>query len=163
MGDLGDVFVFFNDFGSQLDLMISPEMFRKFVLPGLKRLVDVAHKHNKFAMLHSCGAISKILPDIIDMGVDALHPLQARAVGMDAETLARHYKGRITFVGAVDTQELLVRGTATQVKDEVRRIRDLLAPDYIVSPSHEALLPNVPLENVIAMSEAAREQMGLAI
>ena len=76
---------------------------------------------------------------------------------MDAQNLARNYKGKIAFVGAVDTQHLLIHSTPDQVKQEVRRLRELLGPHYIVSPSHEAILPNVPLENVIAMSEAARE------
>jgi uroporphyrinogen decarboxylase len=79
---------------------------------------------------------------------------------MDAETLARRYKGRIAFLGGVDTQDLLVRATPEEVKEDVRRIRALLEPRLIVSPSHEALLPNVSPENVLAMAEAAtgREQ-----
>ena len=157
LGNTADVFFFGNDFGTQLDLLISPEMFRKFVLPGIKRLVETAKKFNKKVLLHCCGSIAKIIPLLIDAGIDALHPLQAKAKDMDAQTLARNYKGKITFVGAVDTQHLLIHSTPAQVKDEVRKLRDLLGPHYVVSPSHEAILPNVPLENVIAMSEAARE------
>jgi len=73
---------------------------------------------------------------------------------MDAESLARRFKGRIAFVGGIDTQELLVHGTPEEVKAEVRRVMGLLGPNLVVSPSHEALLPNVPPENVLAMSEA---------
>jgi uroporphyrinogen decarboxylase len=76
---------------------------------------------------------------------------------MDAQSLARRFKGRITFLGGIDTQELLVHGTPEQVKAEVRRVRKLLGPRLIVSPSHEALLPNVPPALVQAMAEAARE------
>ena len=157
LGDAADIFFFGNDFGTQLDLLISPEMFRKFVLPGIVRLVETAKKFSKKVLLHCCGSIAKIIPLLIDAGIDALHPLQTKAKDMDAQTLARNYKGKFTFVGAVDTQHLLIHSTPEQVKQEVRRLRDLLGPNYIVSPSHEAILPNVPLENVIAMSEAARE------
>lgn len=156
-GDAIDVFFFGNDFGTQLDLLLSPEMFRKFVLPGVKRLVETAKKFDKKVLLHSCGSIAKIIPMLIDAGIDGLHPLQAKAKDMDAETLAANYKGKIVFVGGIDTQELLVRANPAQVKQEVRRIRDLFGAHYIVSPSHEAILPNVPLANVIAMAEAARE------
>lgn len=157
LGNDADIFFFGNDFGTQLDLLISPENFRKFVLPGFKRLIDVAKKYNKKVLLHSCGSIYKVIPMLIDAGVDALHPLQAKAANMDAATLAREFKNDIAFVGGIDTQELLINATPLQIKDEVRRIREILGPNLVISPSHEAILPNVPLENVIAMAEAARE------
>ena len=94
---------------------------------------------------------------LAEAGVNALHPLQARACRMDAETLARDFKGRIAFVGGIDTQELLVHGTPEDVRAEVRRVKSLLGPNLVVSPSHEALLPNVSPENVVAMAEAALE------
>ena len=156
LGDKSDVFFFSNDFGSQLDVLISPEMFAKFVLPGVKRLVAVAKKHNKKVLLHSCGSIYKIIPMLIDAGIDALHPLQARAKNMDVKTLAQ-FKNDIAFVGGVDTQDLLVNGTPEEVKDNVRYIREILGENLVISPSHEALLSNVPFENVLAMAQAAKE------
>ncbi|MFW5981408.1 MAG: uroporphyrinogen decarboxylase family protein, partial [bacterium] len=92
---------------------------------------------------------------LIDAGIDALHPLQAQAKGMDAESLAREFKKDIAFVGGVDTQHLLIHATPQEIKDEVKRLRDILGPNLVVSPSHEAVLPNVPLANVEAMAEAA--------
>ncbi len=89
------------------------------------------------------------------MGVEALHPLQAKASNMDADILARKFKGKIAFIGGIDTQNILVYATPKQVKEEVRRVKNLLGPCLVVSPSHEALLPNVPPENVNAMAEAA--------
>ena len=153
--DEADYFFFGNDFGSQQDLLISPKLFKKFVLPGFKRLIDVAKKYDKKVLLHSCGAIAKVIPMLIEAGIDALHPLQAKAVGMEAENL-KQFKNEIAFVGGVDTQELLIHATSWEIKDEVYRLRDVLGPNLVVSPSHEAILPNVPLENVIAMAEAAR-------
>lgn len=154
-GDSFDIAFMGNDLGTQRDLLMSPEMTRRFFLPGLKRLIHVAKKHNKKVMIHSCGSIYKIIPDLIDLGIDGLHPLQAKAANMDAATLAREFKNDLAFIGGIDTQDLLVHGTPLQVKDEVYRIRELFGPNLIVSPSHEGVLPNVPLENIIAMAEAA--------
>ena len=76
---------------------------------------------------------------------------------MDAETLTRKYKGQLVFIGGVDTQQLLPFGAPHQVRTEVRRLKALFGPQYVVSPSHEALLPNVSVENLLAMVEAAQE------
>ena len=151
-----DAFFLGNDFGSQLDLLISPECFRRFVLPYFRRLIDQAKAHGLKVMLHSCGAIDKVIPDLIDAGIDALHPLQALARGMEAENLAK-YKDHLLFVGGVDTQQLLPFGTPQMVKDEVRRLKDIFGPGWVVSPSHEALLKTVPPENLLAMRDAAVE------
>ncbi len=156
-GDLIDGFFFGNDFGTQRDLIMSPRFFDKFIMPWFKRFTDQAHRHGYQVILHSCGSIYKVIDRLIDAGVECLHPLQALAADMDAEKLARSFKGRIAFLGGIDTQDLLVHATPQQVRHEVRRVKDLLGPCLIVSPSHEALLPNVPPENIVAMAEAAIE------
>jgi uroporphyrinogen decarboxylase len=156
-GDLVDGFFFGNDFGTQRDLICGPEQFDRFVLPWFRRFTDQGHGHGYQVILHSCGSIYRVIDRLIDAGVDCLHPLQALAHHMDAETLAREFKGRIAFLGGIDTQQLLVHGSPDQVAEEVRRVKALLGPNLIVSPSHEALLPNVPPENVWAMSQAAQE------
>ena len=153
-GDEVDAYFFGNDFGTQLDIMISPECFKEFVFPYFQELTSLGHSYNKKVMLHSCGAISKVIPDIINMGVNTLHPLQAKAANMEAEKLAA-FKGKIAFCGGIDTQDLLVHGTPDEIRADVYRVRRELGPCLIVSPSHEALLPNVPPENVLAMSEVA--------
>jgi uroporphyrinogen decarboxylase len=150
-----DAGFFGNDFGSQLDLLISPENFDEYVLPGFKRIIDHLKSYDRNVILHSCGAIDKVIPRLIEAGTDALHPLQAKAANMDAEHLAEQYKGQIAFIGAVDTQDLLPFHTAQEVTDDVNRLKDVLGERFIVSPSHEALLPNVPLENVLAMRDTA--------
>ena len=152
-----DGFFFGNDFGTQLDLICGPAHFDEFIMPWFVRFTEQAHAHGYQALLHSCGAIHKVIDRLIAAGVDCLHPLQALAANMDAETLERDFKGRIAFMGGIDTQQLLVHGTPDEVKADVHRVRRLLGPRLVVSPSHEALLPNVPPRNLEAMAAAALE------
>jgi len=156
-GALMDGYFFGNDFGTQIDCLIGPRHFDAFVLPWFRRLTDQAHAAGFQVILHSCGSIYRVIPKLIEAGVECLHPLQARAGRMEAERLAAEFGGRIAFLGGVDTQELLVNGGPEEVRAEVRRLRGLFGPRWICSPSHEALLPNVPPRNVAAMAEAALE------
>jgi uroporphyrinogen decarboxylase len=156
-GDLVDGFFFGNDFGTQQGLICGPRQFDRFIMPWLRKFGEQGHRHGHQVVLHSCGSIHSVVGRLIDAGVDGLHPLQALAANMDAETLARDFKGRIAFLGGIDTQHLLTRGRPGQVRAEVRRVRQLLGPNLIISPSHEALLPNIPPENVEAMAQAALE------
>lgn len=144
-----------HDLGTQLNLMMSPAMLDEFVFPYIKEEVDLAHEFGHKALLHCCGAIRPILPRIIEIGVDLLHPIQAEAAGMDAESLVP-FKDQLTFVGGISMQKLLVQGTPKQIRAEVFRVAKLLGP-LVISPSHEALLPDAPPENVDALARAARE------
>ena len=155
LGDRADVMFFGNDFGTQLDLFISPESFRKFVLPSFKRLIAVGKKYSKKIALHSCGSIYRIIPELIDCGVDILHPLQAQAVGMGADKLAQ-YKNDIAFLGGIDAQSFLVNASPEEIAAEVERVYEHLGGNWIISPSHEEILPNVPAANMMAMSRALR-------
>jgi len=106
-------------------------------------------------MLHSCGAIYRIIPDLIDAGVDIIHPIQAQVFGMSANDLVK-YKNNLAFVGGIDAQTFIVNAAPQQIEDEVKRVRNLLGPNIVISPSHEEILPNVPASNMVAMSNAAR-------
>ncbi len=152
-----DAFFFGNDLGTQLDLMVTPALIERFIMPYTKKLIDQGHAHGYQVMHHCCGSIHKMIDRFIESGIQALHPLQAKACGMDAESLAARFKGRLAFVGGIDTQDLLMNASPEEIKAEVRRVKSLLGPNLVVSPSHEALLPNVPPENVVAMAEAARD------
>lgn len=156
-GDEADAFFMGNDYGTQLDLIVSPEIIDRFIMPYTRELLGQAKRRGYQVVHHCCGAVHKMIPMLIDAGIDGLHPIQALAHDMDAETLARDFRGKVAFIGGIDTQRLLVHGTPDQVKEDVRRVKRLLGPSLVVSPSHEAILPNVPPENVIAMAEAARE------
>lgn len=154
MGDQLDAQFFGNDLGGQSDLLISPELLQEFVYPGIKRIIDQAKSYNLKVVLHSCGSVSALIPDLIKLGIDGLHPIQAKARGMDANNLASQFGDQLIFIGGIDTQELLPFGSAEAVKSETLRIKNIFGNNLIVSPSHEALLSNVPLENVWAMREA---------
>jgi uroporphyrinogen decarboxylase len=159
-GDFVDGFFFGNDFGTQVSLICGPKQFDEFIMPWFRKFTEQGHRHGHQVILHSCGSIHAVIPRLIEAGVDCLHPLQALATDMDAETLARDFKGKIAFMGGIDAQELMTNGTPDQVKAEVRRVWRLLGPDVIVSPSHEAILPNVPPANVEALGNAVRELNG---
>jgi uroporphyrinogen decarboxylase len=146
---------FGNDFGCQRSLLISPELFDKFIFPYMKKLIDQMKSYGLKVTLHCCGAIFDLIPRFIDLGIDALHPLQAKAAHMDAESLVQEYGRDLVFIGGVDTQDLLPFKAPRDITNEVTRLRDIFGDRYIVSPSHEALLENVSIENVLAMSEAA--------
>ena len=156
-GDRVDAYFFGNDFGTQLDLMISPALFDRFILPWFRKLTGQALRRGYQVILHSCGSIHRVIPKLIGAGVNCLHPLQAKAANMDAATLARDFRGKVAFLGAVDTQRVLNLGSPEEVKAEVRRVKAVLGPHLIVSPSHEAILPDVPPRNVAALAEAALE------
>jgi uroporphyrinogen decarboxylase len=153
-GDLIDGFFFGNDFGTQQELLLKPELLETFIFPHIQKLIQLAQSYRKQIIIHSCGSIFKIIPRLISLGVQALHPLQARAKKMDAENLAKHFKGQIAFIGGIDTQQLLVHGSPHDVQMEVKRIKQFLGPHLIISPSHEAILPDIPPQNIEAMAMA---------
>ena len=146
-----------NDFGSQQCLMLSRDLIREFVFPGTRALVRQAKDHGLKVIHHSCGAIRELIPDLTEMGVDAIHPIQALAAGMDAEGLAREFRCRTSFCGGVDAQNLLVNGTPDAVRRRVRELKALFPTGLIISPSHEAILPDIPPRNIQALFETVRE------
>lgn len=144
-----------NDIGSQRGLMISPQLVRKFILPGCKQLCEQAHSYGLKVIYHSCGAISDIIPDLMECGVDVIHPIQALAAGMEASQLKEKFGGQVSFCGGIDTQELLVNASPEQVKEKVKQLRELFPTGLILSPSHEAIQGDVPAKNIRALFEEA--------
>ena len=100
---------------------------------------------------HSCGSIYPIIQDLIDLGVDSIHPIQALAQDMDAPTLKTGFEGKTSFCGGVDAQYLLVNGSPKQVSDKVHELKQIFPTGLIISPSHEAILPDIPPANIEAM------------
>ncbi len=162
MGHTLDVIWVSDDLGSQNSLIVSEDTYRDMVKPlharlwsELKRLAP-----NAKLFLHSCGAIEPLIPDFIELGVDILNPIQVSARGMDPKVLKEKYSKDIVFWGGgVDTQNVLQQGTPDQVREEVRRRIDELAPGggYVFATVHD-IQPGTPAKNVIAAFEAAAER-----
>lgn len=146
-----------NDMGSQRGLMLSPQCIRDFIIPGSRKLIEQAHSYGVKVIYHSCGSIVDVIPDLIEAGVDIIHPIQALAAGMDIQNLKQKFGGQVSFCGGIDTQELLVRGSEKEVQNKVRELRQMLPTGLIISPSHEAIMPDVPPENIHALFEEAEK------
>ncbi|MDO8945393.1 MAG: uroporphyrinogen decarboxylase family protein [Desulfobacterales bacterium] len=144
------------DMGAQNDLMIAPRQIRRFLLPGMKRMIELAHGAGVVVFYHNDGNITRILPELVDLGMDVLNPIQWRAEGMDRQMLKRQYGERIIFHGAVDNQYTLPFGTEEEVRQEVRDNLRILGAGggYILAPCHN-IQPVTPVENIIAMYETA--------
>ncbi len=159
--DLVDVVVEADDLGMQDRLMISPKWYRQYIKPRHKKIFSLIKRKapNVRIFFHSCGAIFELIPDFIDAGIDILNPIQLSAAGMDIRQLKRDFGDTLTFWGGgVDTQNTLCKGSPEQIKDEVKRNLDVLAPGggYVFSTVHN-IQPDVPVENIIAMWEALQE------
>jgi uroporphyrinogen decarboxylase len=140
-----------NDLGAQTGLMLSPQLIRDHVLPGTKLLVDQARRYGVKVVHHSCGAIRPIIDDLIAVGVDVIHPMQALAVGMEPQGLRRDFGDRVSFCGGIDAQHLLVSGTPGDMRAKVAELMDLFPTGLVISPSHEAILPDTKPENIEAL------------
>lgn len=146
-----------NDMGSQRGLMLSPDMVRRFIIPGCKKLVEQAHSYGLKVIYHSCGSIVDIIPDLIEAGVDIIHPIQALAAGMEPQGLKDKFGDKVSFCGGVDTQDLLVNGTPEDVQKKVKELRTIFPTGLIISPSHEAILPDIPPANIQALFDEAQK------
>lgn len=153
-----DVVLFGDDIGTQNGPLFRPELYRRFIKPHHKRMVETLKRHGVPVMYHSCGSVAALIRDLIDTGIDALNPVQVAAAGMDTARLKREFGRDLAFWGAIDTQRVLSRGTPDDVREEVRRrIGDLAeSGGYVLCGVHN-ILAEVPPENVVAMYEAALE------
>lgn len=157
-GDAIDVFFIGNDFGAQAGPMLSPKFFRRFILPHLKRFVDLGHAFGKHVILHCDGSIRALIPDMIAIGLDGMQSVQPLCYGMELAGLKRDFGSQFTFMGGVDTQSL-IEGTKAQARELTRKTLEIMMPGggFIASPSHDYLLPETPVENVIVMYETIKE------
>ena len=155
------VFEYNDDVASQRGLFISPQMWRRLIKPRMARFCDLIHRHGALVRYHSCGSVRAIVPDLIEIGVDILNPVQSLAAGMDPFELKRAYGDRLTLHGGVDIQELLPRSTPRQVRQAVRRLVDVVGEHggYILGGTH-TIQADAPVENVVAMIDEALGRRG---
>jgi uroporphyrinogen decarboxylase len=144
-----------DDYGTQRGLLMSPAHWRRFIKPHVAEIYGLAKRYQRTVFHHSCGNVVPIIGDLIDIGLDVLHPIQPEA--MDVVQLKREFGAHLTLCGGIRTQDLLPHGTPQQVRDEVRRLQDVLGHGggYILEPGI-TLQADVPLANLLALIEAAR-------
>lgn len=141
-----------NDFGTQRSMFISREDFCEFFKPELKRLYNTAKEYGVIYMQHSCGAVKPIIPDFIEMGADILNPIQVMADGMDIEGLVQKFKGKITFYGGIDTQNLLPNGPEDKIRQEViKLIQYFNNSGGLILSGTQGLMDDIPLSHACAM------------
>jgi len=147
------------DMGGQRNLMFSPNHIREYLLPGMKRMIDLAHSAGVYVFHHNDGNIIRILPEMIALGIDILNPIQWRSDGMDRNMLKKNYGRSIAFHGAVDNQYTLPFGSQEQVRNEVLENIQILGDGggYILAPCHN-IQPNTPVENIITFYRTGYEE-----
>jgi len=159
-GDRLDMVYTYDDVATQNSLMISPDHWRKLVKPHHQKILDLIHSYGKPAMYHCDGAIAPLIPELIEMGVNVLNPIQPDAKGMEPARLKAEYGQELTFHGGVDIIRTLPKGTPEQVKQEVRARVEVLGQGggYIMCSSHH-IQPDTSLDNVLAMYDPALRQL----
>ncbi|MEP7356725.1 MAG: uroporphyrinogen decarboxylase family protein [Anaerolineales bacterium] len=147
------------DLGGQRNLMISPAQIREFLFPGMRRMIELGHGAGAYIRHHDDGAISRILPELVELGIDFLNPLQWRAEGMDRAWLKREFGSRIALHGGMDNQYTLPFGTVAEVRQEVRDNLRILGDGggYILAPCHN-LQPITPIDNILALYATAYDE-----
>lgn len=145
-----------SDWGSQHGLLMSPATWQEMIRPGEQRMYDLVRSYGKDVWLHSCGNIEPIIPSLIEMGLNVLNPVQPEV--MDIYNLKREFGAHLTFWGGISTQRTLPFGTPEEVRAEVRYVREEMSRGggYILAPAQH-VQRDVPLENLIALLEVARE------
>ncbi len=162
VGDKIHVVKVSDDLGSQDNLLISPRLYRRMIKPRQAKFLAAIHAQTSARVLyHSCGAVSQLIDDFVEIGVDILNPIQVSARGMDTEGLGKTYAGKIAFWGAVDNQRAISCGAPEAVTADVRkRVSDLGARGgYVIASSHN-LGPDTPVENILALCRADRSLPG---
>ncbi len=157
--DTIDIFFIGNDLGSQTGPLLSPSLFDRFVLEHLARLIDLGHAFDLKVMLHCCGGFAPLIPSLIDAGLDGLHAIQPSCVGMDLATLKADFGRRILLNGCIDSHHVLIEATPDIVRRRTREVLDIMKPGggFVAGPSHDWVLPETPVENVVAMFDAVAE------
>jgi len=155
-----DIFFMGNDFGSQTGPLIDEDLFRTFILPHLKRFVSLGHDYNLKVMLHCCGGYRQLLPALIEAGLDAVHAVQPSCLGMNLAELKNEFGGKIVFNGCIDSHHVLIDGNIDLVREKTMQVLNIMKPGggFIAGASHDTILEETPVENVLAMFDTIVEK-----
>jgi len=157
--DVLDIFFIGNDFGSQTGPLLGEDLFRRFMLPHLARLIDLGHEHELKVMLHCCGGYAPLIPALIEAGLDGVHAVQPSCRGMDLRRLKADFGDRLLFNGAIDSHHVLIKATPDEVRARTREVLEIMMPGggYVAGASHDFILEETPVENVVAMFDTVAE------
>jgi uroporphyrinogen decarboxylase len=158
-GDSLDIMFIGNDLGSQTGPLLGEDLFRQFVLPCLERLIAIGHSRGVKVQMHCCGGYAPLIPALLEAGLDAVHAVQTTCRGMDLVELKRTYGHKLVFNGGIDSHHVLIDGTPKSVRAATREVLAVMAPGggYVAGASHDSILEETPVENVLAMCDTVRE------
>jgi len=147
---------FGDDWGQQMGLIMGPDMWRKYIKPGMCAIFDKVKRAGKYVVLHSCGDLREIMDDLVDMGMDVYNTVQPEIY--DLNTLKKEYGAHITFYGGVSTQQFLPFATPKQCAAKARETLQIMGANggYIFSPTH-SITADIPVNNVLALVEAVKD------
>ena len=152
-----DIFRFGDDWGHQRGLLMGPVLWREFIKPRFKKMCKLVKSKGKFVMLHCCGKVDEIFPELIECGLDIFNPFQPEVI--DVFEAKKKYGSKMSFYGGISIQRTLPFGTPAQVREEVKKLIDIVGENggYIASGSHD-IPPDAKTENVAAMIEVLQNQ-----
>jgi len=151
-----DAMMFGDDWGTQRGLQMGPNLWREFIYPRVRQMYGLVKSKGKFVLIHSCGKVDSLFPDLIECGLDVFNPFQPEV--MDVFALKKQYAGRLSFFGGISTQTTLPFGTLEQVREEVHQLLEMgREGGYIASPAH-AIPADARPENIAAMIEVLQNQ-----
>jgi len=152
-----DAVLFGDDWGQQRGLLFGARLWRRFIKPRIAELYGAVKRAGKVVMIHSCGKVQELFPDLIEVGLDVFNPFQPEV--MDPFEMKRQFGGRLSFFGGMSIQKLLPFGTPQQVRDEARRLAQEVGRGggLILAPSHD-MPGDIPVENIAAFVETVQAQ-----
>jgi hypothetical protein len=158
-GGLIDIHFIGNDFGGQTGPLLGPQLFERFMIPHIRAHADLAQRHGKKLMLHCCGGFGPLIPALVAAGLDGLHALQPDCTGMAPRQLKAQFGGQLVLNGGLDSRAVLIQGSPELVRRKTRELLDIMAPGggFIAGASHDYILPETPVENVVAMFDTIME------
>jgi uroporphyrinogen decarboxylase len=150
-----DGLLYGDDWGQQRGLIFGSRLWRRFIKPRVTQMYGAVRRAGKVVMIHSCGKVQELFPDLIEVGLEVFNPFQPDV--MDPYEMKRRYGDRLAFFGGVSVQHLLPHGTPAEIRDEVRRLMDQVGREggFIIAPSHD-MPGDIPVENMVAFIETVR-------